>query len=222
MSENAPLTAKKRLPRMVLSLGLVGAGLAIAVGVWVSNGGGAATPECAPQLQAAAAIDSAAQGELAAVTGTGTGRGYSEVAFQDGDGQMKTIGDFKGKALLVNFWASWCIPCREEMPALNTVAGKYNDADFEVLPVNLDIGDGGIDKARKFLADGNWPNLPLYADPTFKAFDKLKTEAVSIGLPTSLLLDGKGCEIAVLQGPAPWDTPDGDKVVEALKALVKT
>ena len=59
-------------------------------------------------------------------------------------------------------------------------------------------------------------NLPLYADPTFKAFDRLKTEAVAIGLPATLLLDEKGCELGVLQGPATWASPDGHNVIEAL------
>jgi hypothetical protein len=87
-----------------------------------------------------------------------------------------------------------------------------------VLPVNLDIGEGGLAKAQKFLDAGKWPGLPLYADSTFKAFERLKTEAVAIGLPATLLLDEKGCELAVLQGPAAWDTPDGHKVIEALLA----
>jgi hypothetical protein len=105
------------------------------------------------------------------------------------------------------------------MPALNALAKKYDGQTFQVLPINLDIGDGGLEKARAFLKEGNWANLPLYADPTFKAFDRLKNNAVAIGLPATILLDPKGCELAVLQGPAEWNTPDGEAVVKALTGL---
>jgi len=88
-----------------------------------------------------------------------------------------------------------------------------------VLPINLDLGSGGLDKARRFLADGGWQHLPLYADSSFEAFKRLQTEAVATGLPSSLLVDKKGCEIGVLQGPAEWDSPEGTKVIEALKSI---
>jgi thiol-disulfide isomerase/thioredoxin len=172
--------------------------------------------ECAPQPAAAKAIDAAAVGELAALNGTGTGRGYSTMSFLDASGAKKTIADFAGKKLLVNFWASWCVPCRAEMPALDRLAAKYDSDAFTVLPVNLDIGDGAVDKARKFLAEGKFQNLPLYADPSFDAFETLKQKAVAAGLPATLLLDAEGCELGVLQGPAEWDTADGDRVIEAL------
>jgi thiol-disulfide isomerase/thioredoxin len=196
---------------------LVIAGLALAASVYVFNF--ASNPQaagCVAEPGAASAIDAAATGELAALNGTGLGRSYKDLSFEDASGKPVTIADFAGKKLLVNFWASWCIPCREEMPALNVLAGKHDGADFEVLPINLDIGEDGLEKARAFLAEGKWAHLPLYADPTFAAFDRLKAAAVTAGLPASLLLDEKGCELGVLQGPAKWDSPDGDRVVEAL------
>lgn len=220
MSETAPGTAKKRFPRLGLSLGLVAVALAIAVAIWVSNGSTQAK-ECPVNKDALAKINDAAFGELAALNVSTQERSYADMAFQDKDGNPKTIKDFAGKTLLVNFWASWCVPCREEMPALNALAEKYNDAGFEVLPINLDIGTEGLGKAQKFLDEGKWAHLPLYADPSFKVFDRLKTQGVAFGLPATVLLDDKGCEMAVLQGPAHWDTPDGGNVVEALKSLLK-
>jgi thiol-disulfide isomerase/thioredoxin len=191
--------------------------VAIAVGFWWSNTGQAT--ECAPQQAAAQKIDAVAIGQLAALNGTGTGRGYSGMTFTDADGNAKTLKDFAGKTLLVNFWASWCIPCRAEMPALDKLAAAENDADFMVLPINLDLGSGGLDKAKAFLAEGNWANLPLYADSTFDSFKKLQTSAVALGLPSTLLIDKKGCELAVLQGPAEWDSEDGRNVIAALKSV---
>jgi thiol-disulfide isomerase/thioredoxin len=186
--------------------------------LWLGNAAGAR--ECPVQTEAATAIGDAAVGELAALTGTGEGRGYSTLAFKNEAGKAMTIADFKGKALLVNFWASWCVPCREEMPALDALAAKYNGERFTVLPINLDVGESGLGKARDFLAGGAFTHLPLYADNSFAAFDRLKREAVAIGLPATLVLDANGCELAVLQGPAEWNTADGEAVVERLIELV--
>lgn len=193
--------------------------VAIAGGVTLFNATPGVAGPCTPNPAAAAAIDTAATGELAAITPTATGRSWLDLAFTDAEGKAMTLADLSGKPLLVNFWASWCIPCREEMPALDALAAGEGGPEFAVLPINLDIGEGGQEKARAFLDEGNWPNLPLYADATFAAFERLKTSGVAFGLPSTLLLDSKGCEVAILQGPARWDSADGVKVVEALKAL---
>jgi thiol-disulfide isomerase/thioredoxin len=209
--------AKNRfvLPAVV---GLV-AGVGVAIASWFYLGNTAQAQSCPAQLPAAQIIDAAATGELAALMGTGEGRGYADMAFKNAAGEDMTIADFSGKALLVNFWASWCVPCREEMPALDAVATEFNSDRFEVLPINLDIGADGLGKAQAFLDEGNFQNLPLYADNTFAAFDRLKQQAVAVGLPATLLLDPEGCELAVLQGPVEWHTDDGRAVVQALIGL---
>lgn len=214
MSE--PVKARPMLTpsRMAVAAVLIVA-LAIAITVFVSNAG-TAMP-CAPQSAAAEKLDAAATGELAALNGTGTGRGYADLSFVDKDGKPKSIADFAGKTLLVNFWASWCIPCRAEMPALDKLAAQEDDANFMVLPVNT--GEAQPGKGKDFFAAGDWTHLPLYIDDKFAVLERLKTSAVSLGLPTTLLLDKKGCELGVLQGPAVWDSPDGRHVVETLKSL---
>jgi thiol-disulfide isomerase/thioredoxin len=199
----------------VLVIAALSAVVAVVLTLWLGNAGPKAT-ECPVQADRAAKIDAAAIGELAALNGTGLGRGYAGMAFTDADGKPVTIADFAGKTLLVNFWASWCVPCRAEMPELDELAAEYNGDTFMVLPINLDIGAGGQEKAKTFLDEGGFQHLPLYADATFKAFDRLKTEAVAIGLPATLLLDEKGCELGVLQGPATWASEDGHNVVKAL------
>jgi len=117
----------------------------------------------------------------------------------------------------VNFWASWCVPCRAEMPALDKLAAQEDDAHFMVLPVNT--GEAQPGKGKEFFDAGGWTHLPLYIDDKFAVLERLKTTAVSLGLPTSLLLDAKGCELGVLQGPAVWDSPDGKRVIDTLKTL---
>lgn len=200
----------------VLLIALVSAAVALVLTLVIGNFMPAQAHQCPAQVVKGQKIDAAAVGMLAALTGTGEGRGYADMAFKDQAGAPKTIADFAGKKLLVNFWASWCVPCRAEMPALDKVAAEYNSDQFMVLPINLDIGAGGLEKAQKFLADENLHNLPLYADSSFSAFERLKQQAVAIGLPATLLLDEKGCELAVLQGPAEWDSPDGKAVIDTL------
>lgn len=218
MSEPAPKRLRLTQARLGLA-GLVIAAVAIAITIFMGNGGGLKAADCLPQPEAAAAIDAAATGQLAALNGTGTGRGYADLSFTDAAGKKLTLKDFAGKKLLVNFWASWCVPCRAEMPALDALAARENSENFMVLPINLDIGAGGLEKARAFLAGGSFAHLPLYADSTFESFKRLQTEAVAVGLPSTLLLDDKGCELGVLQGPAEWDSTDGQRVIDALKAL---
>ena len=200
----------------MLVVAALSAVLALALTLWLGNGGAPQATECPVQAERAAKIDAAAIGQLAAMNGTGEGRGYADLAFTDAAGKPMTIADFAGKKLLVNFWASWCVPCRAEMPELDELAAKYNGDAFMVLPVNLDIGEGGQEKAKAFLAEGTFQNLPLYADATFKVFERLKQQAVAIGLPATILLDEKGCELGVLQGPANWDSQDAHNVIDAL------
>lgn len=216
-------TTRSKGPRSALSWALpIAAGVVVVAGsiaAWLVLGNAGTANECPVQQAAAQIIDAAAVGELAALNGTGEGRGYADMAFNDASGTPMSIADFSGKALLVNFWASWCVPCREEMPALDAIATEYNSDRFMVLPINLDIGESGLEKAQDFLDEGQFANLPLYADNTFAAFERLKREAVAIGLPATLLLDPEGCELAVLQGPAEWHSEDGRAVVEALIGL---
>lgn len=216
MTQPSPDPRARPTVSRVLVGAVVVAGLALAIGFGLGNLPAAQASQCTAQPDKASAIDAAATGHLAALNGTGTGRGYADMGFTTADGQPTSIAAFKGKALLVNFWATWCVPCRAEMPALDALAADLNSDDFMVLPVNLDLGEGGIDKARTFLADEQLQNLPLYADSSFAAFERLKTEAVAIGLPATLLLDKDGCELAVLQGPAEWDSDDGRRVIAAL------
>ena len=214
MTDQGPAPTPKLKPRRVAVIALGCAALALVATLVVGNFMPAQASQCAAQPLKAQVVDSSALGNLAALNGTGTGRGYADLGFTDDAGNKKTIADFAGKKLLVNFWASWCVPCRAEMPALQALATTYNSDKFEVVPINLDVGDSGIEKAKKFLADEKL-TLPLYPAP-LQAFQRLQQEAVTVGLPTTVLLDEKGCELAVLQGPAEWDSPDGKAVIEAL------
>jgi thiol-disulfide isomerase/thioredoxin len=132
-----------------------------------------------------------------------------DFSFADADGKPKSLADFKGKVVLLNIWATWCVPCREEMPALDKLETKLGGKDFAVVAVNID--KGGPDKAAAFLKETGATHLALYTDPSGKLFSVLK----AVGMPTTLLIDREGREIARLVGPADWASPEAFAVIEA-------
>ncbi len=204
---------------------LIVVAIGIATAVWVSNGGGSqngsvaqGTFEADPIV--AGAIDTAAQGDLAAFRATAKGSSYPEISFVSEGGEKIGFDHFNGKVTLVNFWATWCAPCRAEMPALDALAAKYADQGFQVATINLDVGEDGVQKARAFMDEIGLKNLPLHADPTFDAFDVLKKRGVALGLPATLLLGPNGHEWGVLAGPAEWAGEDAFKLIDAALAQV--
>ena len=131
------------------------------------------------------------------------------LTFTDADGKPKSLADFSGKIVLLNIWATWCVPCREEMPALDRLDTKLGGKDFQVVAVNLD--KGGARKAAACLEETGAIHLELYTDPSGKVFATLK----AVGMPTTLIIDRSGKEIARLVGPADWASPEAVKVIEA-------
>lgn len=132
--------------------------------------------------------------------------------FAEADGRSKSLADFGGKIVLLNIWATWCVPCREEMPALDQLETKLGGKDFAVVAINID--KGGADKAAAFLDETGATHLTLYTDPSGKLFSTLK----AIGMPTTLLVGRDGKEIARLIGPADWASPEAIAVIEAALA----
>jgi thiol-disulfide isomerase/thioredoxin len=129
--------------------------------------------------------------------------------FVAGDGREKSLKDFAGQVVLLNIWATWCIPCREEMPALDKLEAKLGGENFAVVAVNID--KGGQEKAAAFLKETGATHLPLYTDPSGKLFATLKV----VGMPTTLIIDRDGKEIARLVGPADWASPEAEAVIAA-------
>jgi len=138
-----------------------------------------------------------------------------DFTFQTADGASRSQGDLLGRVVLLNIWATWCVPCREEMPQLDALQAELGGADFEVVAINID--KGGPDKARKFLEETKATDLALYTDPSGKMFAKLK----AVGMPTTLLLDTQGKEIGRLVGPADWASADAKRLIEAAIAASK-
>jgi thiol-disulfide isomerase/thioredoxin len=132
-----------------------------------------------------------------------------ELSFVDAKGEPRTLRDFNGKVVLLNLWATWCAPCRKEMPGLDKLQAELGSSTFEVVAISVDRS--GPVGARKFLDSIGTKNLALYADPTARLTSTLK----AIGMPTTLLIDSEGREVGRLTGPAEWDSEDA-------KALIKS
>ena len=133
-----------------------------------------------------------------------------EIAFVDGTGAPKTLADFKGRVVLLNVWATWCVPCRKEMPALDRLQKELGSDKFEVVALSVDRG--GVEASRKFLDSIGVSSLKLYVDPTGKMSSPLKI----IGMPTTLLLNADGREVGRLTGEAVWDSDDAKKLIKAV------
>jgi thiol-disulfide isomerase/thioredoxin len=132
-----------------------------------------------------------------------------DVPFVNADGAPVTLASFKGKVVLLNLWATWCAPCREEMPGLDKLQAELGSDKFQV--VALAIDKSGVAGAKKFLTDIKAEKLSVYADPTGKEGTTLRV----IGMPTTILIDAEGREIGRLIGPAHWDSPEARKLIEA-------
>ena len=141
------------------------------------------------------------------------------MAFQDAAGKPVTIADFAGKKLLVNFWAPLVRAVPGGNAELDALAAKYNSDDFLVLPINLDIGEDGLREGARLPRRGQLAQPAALCRSELQGVRAAEDEAVAVGLPATLVLDENGCELAVLQGPARWDTPDGENVIEALLGL---
>lgn len=129
-------------------------------------------------------------------------RTLPEIKFEDGNAEALTLADLRGKTVLLNIWATWCVPCREEMPTLDALEAELGGPGFEVVPLSVDRA--GPEVVRKFYAEIGIEHLGLYIDASMRASFDLQAP----GLPTTLLIDGEGRELGRLVGPAEWDTPE--------------
>ena len=134
-----------------------------------------------------------------------------EVTFLDGDGNERTLSDFQGRVIVLNLWATWCAPCRKEMPSLDRLQASLGSDDFDVIALAVDRGD--LTKVLNFYDEVGIENLAIYHDSTAKAGRTLRAP----GLPTTLIIDREGKEVGRVLGDAEWD---GEDVVTLLNAVI--
>jgi thiol-disulfide isomerase/thioredoxin len=207
-------TPSRRIP-LVIGAVVVGAVIGFA-GIYGMGGlkrTTAGDPACRAAVATAQRIAPLAHGEVAALTMATAPLQLPDLAFEDGNGQPKKLSDWRGKTVLVNLWATWCVPCRKEMPALDRLQEKLAGPNFEVVAINIDTRDP--EKPKNFLKDAKLTRLGYFNDRNAKVFQDLKAIGRALGMPTSVLVDGSGCEIATIAGPAEWDSDDAIKLIKA-------
>ncbi len=134
-----------------------------------------------------------------------------EISFENGDGEARTLADFRGRVVLLNVWATWCVPCREEMPTLDRLQAELGGPDFEVVALSIDRA--GPEVVSEFFAEIGIENIALHIDPSSKALFALGI----VGLPATLLINREGDEIGRLIGPAEWDSPE---MIEFIRSTI--
>jgi thiol-disulfide isomerase/thioredoxin len=175
-----------------------------------------AAAACAGAVAAAGRLAPLARGEVAALAVTQTPFRLPDIAFRDADGRERTLKDWRGRTVLLNLWATWCVPCRKEMPALDALERALGGPKFQVVAVNIDTRDA--DKPRAFLNSIDVKHLAYYSDQSAKVFQELKSAGKAFGMPATLIVDRDGCELGAMAGPAEWASADGMKLVSAAVA----
>ncbi|OLP53705.1 sodium:dicarboxylate symporter [Rhizobium rhizosphaerae] len=211
----------RRFARPLVAIAAVLGLLAGAAAVYVREsrsgngaGGETAAADCADAAATVGRITPFLKGQVAAMAPQ-TPRALPPLSFTDGDGKPSSLAALSGKTLLVNLWATWCVPCREEMPALDALERAMGDARFQVVAVNIDMGSD--EKPKAFLDEIGVKALALHRDGSMGVFNTLKKEGLAFGLPATFLVDPKGCLIGAMNGPAAWDSEDAKALIGAAK-----
>lgn len=221
---------RKLFPTTRLILAALAAGaVAGAVAVYVSgdlSGNNAPQSEtlaqstegdvCTAKADRAKTIAAAATGQVAALLPADPPQSLQSLAFNGPDGKPLGLAGHAGKTVLLNLWATWCAPCRAEMPALDALQKEMGSDSFEVVAVNVDTGDDV--KPKAFLKEIGIQHLNYYSDHSLALFNDVKERGLALGLPVTMLIDAEGCLIAHMNGPAEWSGADAKQLIEtALK-----
>jgi len=213
------LKATRRIPIAIAAVAIGAAiGFAGVYGIGGLRRNASGDPACRGAVELARKIAPLAHGEVAALTMATVPLRLPDLAFWDADGKPKKLSDWRGRTVLVNLWATWCVPCRKEMPALESLQTRLGGPNFEVVAINIDTRDP--EKPKNFLNDAHLTRLGYYSDQNAKVFQELKAIGRALGMPTSVLVDGQGCEIATISGPADWGSDDALKLIAAAEKPV--
>jgi len=198
----------------VLAAVLVG-GLAL-YGTGSNLGNLAASGPCAEAAQVAARLAPLARGDVAAFDASAAPKPAPAVAFKGPDGAPTDLASLRGKRLLVNLWATWCAPCKAEMPALDRLQAELGGDRFQVVAINVETRN--LDKPPAWFKANGIAHLAYYGDPEGKVLPVIQSAVGSTGLPTTMLIDAKGCTLGVMKGPAEWSGEDGRRLIKAALA----
>jgi len=186
-------------------------------GILATGGKETANTDCGVSATAMAELQKLSQGHVAGLMVSKRPQRATEISFDGADGVRRNLSDFRGKTVLLNLWATWCLPCRAEMPALDQLQAKRGGKDFEVVAVNIDTVR--LEKRQAFLDEAGVKTLAFYADPKAAVFQVLRQAGKVTGLPTTILIDSRGCELGVMAGPAEWASDDALKLIQAAAGI---
>ncbi|EFO32342.1 thiol:disulfide interchange protein TlpA [Roseibium sp. TrichSKD4] len=201
--------------RRTIIAGLAGAAVAAAaVYVIAAPGGNISNAQsCTVELAAAKAAKPFSKGEVAAFLPAQNPLKLDELVFKGANDEPVRMADFANRTVLVNLWATWCAPCRKEMPALNELQVEMGSDDFEVVAINLDRG--GPEKPKAFLKEVGATDLTYYHDSSNGILKDLRAKARATGLPTTILVGPSGCEVGTMYGPAEWASNEAKDLITA-------
>ena len=209
-----------RIRLIIIFVVLLGASVAGTFFLYGKKGdaGNSAADPCAATLGQAQHLKPLMKGEIAALQPVLKPLAFPLVGLESGQGTL-TLETFRGRMVLLNLWATWCVPCREEMPALDLLQQKRGGADFEVIALNMDTRN--VDRVPKWLAENKINTLARYFDPAGKAFQTLRGIGKVQGLPTTFLIDRQGCLLAEMAGPANWASDEALALLDRALTLPK-
>lgn len=201
----------------------VGLGLVFGVAVIATAGpdvlrGLAEAPQCRAATRVAEAVAPLARGQMAALRPV-TPADVSALPF-DGTGESaRTLGELSGRVTLLNLWATWCAPCRAEMPELAGLHEARSGENFAVVATSIDDRETG--RPERFLEETGAEALTYHREPTLTLFNSLRQAGLAPGMPTTLIIAPDGCVAATLAGAAAWNGPDALRVVDAAIAAAE-
>jgi len=215
LAQMRAIARKLILPHVFLVAAFVAAALWFVL--YEMNGGGSkeattGAKECSASATLAAKIAPLARGDIAALAVHAHPHPAQNISFFR-DGAETDVATFRGRTILLNVWATWCVPCREEMPALDRLQGEAGNDRFSVVAVNIDTARP--DRPKAFFQEIGVKNLALHSDSSGKVFQALQSSGKLVGLPTTFLIGPDGCEVGSLAGPAKWDSADALALIRA-------
>lgn len=203
---------RSRIPAALIGVGALAAAAVLAVTLTGRNTE-AVAQACIPASETLSRLAPTARGEVAAVSVHASPRLAPEMTFTGPAGEPTSLADFEGRTVLVNLWATWCAPCREEMPALDELQATFGGEDFEVVAINVDTRN--LERPRQWLAEHGIDNLAFYAEHEGRLMQALQRTGHLVGLPTTILIGERNCELAILKGPAHWSSDDAFAMIAA-------
>lgn len=175
--------------------------------------GNSAEASCSASAAVLERLRPLAKGEVAAFEVSREPVRSPSLSFMAPDGSRRDLDSFRGQTVLLNLWATWCEPCKREMPALDKLQAELGGARFEVAAVNIDTRN--IERPKAWLDQAGIRSLAYYTDHEAKIFQDMRNAGLAEGMPTTILVDANGCRLGRLSGPAEWASPDALKLIGA-------